>query len=95
MCGTDLLATACVRPTPGSTGERAPVRGAYRPNQTGYHDGYLSALDATSAEHLSASRHQTELTRALTATGVADMNRGCTPRAGLLVRMEFAQPGIC
>ena len=72
-----------------------PSVGPYHPNQTGYHDGYLPALDATTEHQLSASRHQTELTRASTAPGVADMNRGCMSRAGRLVRIKFAQPGIC
>jgi hypothetical protein len=38
----------------------SPSVGPYHPNQTGYHDGYLPALDVTTEHQLSASRHGTE-----------------------------------
>lgn len=69
--------------------------GSYHPNQTGYQDGYLPALDATTAQHLSASRHQSEAPGASTAAGAVNMNGGCTPRTGLFARMGLPQPGIC
>jgi lysophospholipase L1-like esterase len=72
-----------------------PSVGPYHPNQTGYRDGYLHALEVTTAHNSTATWNQTEVPDASTAAVVGAMNGGCTPHAGLLARIGLSHPGIC
>jgi lysophospholipase L1-like esterase len=73
----------------------SPSLGPYHPNQTGYRDGYLPALDATTAHSFAVTQNQTEAPRASTAAVVEGMNVRCTPGAGFLARIGLSQVGMC